>query len=210
VAASYAALGDVVIAEPGAMIGFAGPRVIQQTINQELPQGFQTAEFVLEHGMIDMIVPRQEMRATVGRLLDMLLVPVRTESLVVDEGGNDGDEGGDGERDGNHDGGIVDDSAADAAEETRPGQEGGPGLEPAGERRDTASDNGDGPAAGSTPEDGSDDAVTQPVAAGGDGDRPGEPDTAGDEAPGDAPAHRRGDAGDPAVERRAPSPPSGD
>ncbi len=81
VAASYASLGDVIIAEPRAQIGFAGPRVIQQTINQDLPEGFQTAEFVLEHGMIDMIVPRSEMRDTVGRVLDMLLVPQRTIEL---------------------------------------------------------------------------------------------------------------------------------
>jgi acetyl-CoA carboxylase carboxyl transferase subunit beta len=85
VAASYAALGDVIIAEPQAMVGFAGPRVIQQTINQELPEGFQTAEFVIEHGMIDMIVPRLEMRETVGRLLDMLLVPVREVAATPEE-----------------------------------------------------------------------------------------------------------------------------
>jgi acetyl-CoA carboxylase carboxyl transferase subunit beta len=77
VAASYAALGDIVIAEPGAMIGFAGPRVIQQTINQELPPGFQRADFVLEHGMIDMIVSRREMRERVGKLIDLVLEPRR-------------------------------------------------------------------------------------------------------------------------------------
>jgi acetyl-CoA carboxylase carboxyl transferase subunit beta len=84
VAASYAALGDVIISEPKAMIGFAGPRVIQQTINQELPEGFQTAEFVLKHGMIDKIVPRLEMRETVGCLLDMLLVKVREEEPLAE------------------------------------------------------------------------------------------------------------------------------
>jgi acetyl-CoA carboxylase carboxyl transferase subunit beta len=78
VAASYAALGDVIIAEPGAMIGFAGPRVIEQTINQALPKGFQRADFVLEHGMIDMIVPRGEMRERVGKLIDLLVEPRRT------------------------------------------------------------------------------------------------------------------------------------
>ncbi len=78
VAASFAALGDIIIAEPGAMIGFAGPRVIQQTINQELPPGFQRAEFVLDHGMIDMIVPRREMRDRVGYLIDLLVEPQRT------------------------------------------------------------------------------------------------------------------------------------
>jgi acetyl-CoA carboxylase carboxyl transferase subunit beta len=77
VAASYAALGDIVIAEPGAMIGFAGPRVIQQTINQELPPGFQRADFVLEHGMIDMIVPRREMKDRVARLIDFVVAPRR-------------------------------------------------------------------------------------------------------------------------------------
>jgi len=77
VAASFAALGDIIIAEPGSMIGFAGPRVIQQTINQELPPGFQRAEFVLDHGMIDLIVSRREMRGTVGELLDLLMEPRR-------------------------------------------------------------------------------------------------------------------------------------
>ncbi len=69
--ASFAMLGDIHIAEPGALIGFAGQRVIKQTIGQDLPEGFQTAEFLLEHGFIDIIVPRQEMRATLGRLLNM-------------------------------------------------------------------------------------------------------------------------------------------
>ncbi|MAE70784.1 MAG: acetyl-CoA carboxylase carboxyl transferase subunit beta [Gemmatimonadetes bacterium] len=69
VMASYASLGDVIISEPGALLGFAGPRVIRDTIKQELPEGFQSSEFFLEHGMIDMIVPRTEMRTTVGRLL---------------------------------------------------------------------------------------------------------------------------------------------
>jgi acetyl-CoA carboxylase carboxyl transferase subunit beta len=69
VTASYATVADVVIAEPGALIGFAGPRVIEQITRQKLPDGFQTAEFLLEHGMIDMIVPRPELRATVATLL---------------------------------------------------------------------------------------------------------------------------------------------
>ncbi len=73
VAASFAFLGDVNIAEPGALIGFAGARVIETTIRQKLPEGFQRAEFLLEHGMIDMIVPRHEMRATIARSLDHLL-----------------------------------------------------------------------------------------------------------------------------------------
>jgi len=70
VTASFAMLGDIIIAEPKSLIGFAGPRVIEQTIKQQLPQGFQRAEFLLEHGMIDMIVPRREMRVTVGKILD--------------------------------------------------------------------------------------------------------------------------------------------
>ena len=69
VAASVAMLGDIIIAEPNALIGFAGPRVIKQTIGQNLPYGFQRSEFLLEHGMVDMVVPRHEMAATLGRLL---------------------------------------------------------------------------------------------------------------------------------------------
>lgn len=72
VAASFAFLGDIIIAEPKALVGFAGPRVIQQTIGQELPKGFQRAEFLLEHGMIDRIVTRLEMREHLGMLLRML------------------------------------------------------------------------------------------------------------------------------------------
>ena len=69
VTASFAMLGDVIIAEPGALIGFAGPRVIEQTIGQELPDGFQRSEFLLEHGMVDLIVSRPELKTTVSRLL---------------------------------------------------------------------------------------------------------------------------------------------
>jgi len=69
VSASFAMLGDAIIAEPGAVIGFAGPRVIKQTIGQDLPEGFQTAEFLLEHGIVDMVIPRHELKPTVGRLL---------------------------------------------------------------------------------------------------------------------------------------------
>ena len=72
VTASYAMLGDVQIAEPGAVIGFAGARVIEQTVRQRLPEGFQRAEFLREHGMVDMVVPRTEMRETLGRLCRML------------------------------------------------------------------------------------------------------------------------------------------
>ncbi|MEX2155789.1 MAG: acetyl-CoA carboxylase, carboxyltransferase subunit beta [Gemmatimonadales bacterium] len=69
VSASYAMQGDMILAEPGAVIGFAGPRVIKQTIGQDLPAGFQTAEFLLEHGMIDAVVPRSELRDTTAQLL---------------------------------------------------------------------------------------------------------------------------------------------
>jgi acetyl-CoA carboxylase carboxyl transferase subunit beta len=72
VTASYAMLGDVHIAEPGALIGFAGPRVIEQTIREKLPEGFQRAEFLKDHGMVDMVVHRREMKATVARLCRLL------------------------------------------------------------------------------------------------------------------------------------------
>ena len=69
VSASYAMQGDVILAEPGAVVGFAGPRVIKQTIGQDLPEGFQTSEFLLEHGMVDAVVPRSELRGTTAQLL---------------------------------------------------------------------------------------------------------------------------------------------
>ena len=72
VSASFAFLGDVIIAEPGAIIGFAGPRVIKQTIGADLPQGFQTAEFLLEHGLIDMVVERKNLKKTIADLMRYL------------------------------------------------------------------------------------------------------------------------------------------
>ena len=72
VTASYAMLGDVQLAEPGALIGFAGQRVIEQTIREKLPDGFQRAEYLLEHGMVDMVVPRQELKATLASLISYL------------------------------------------------------------------------------------------------------------------------------------------
>lgn len=69
VSASFAMLGDAILAEPGAVIGFAGPRVIKQTLGQDLPEGFQTAEFLLDHGMVDDVVPRKELKRVVGQLL---------------------------------------------------------------------------------------------------------------------------------------------
>jgi acetyl-CoA carboxylase carboxyl transferase subunit beta len=72
VLASFASLGDVLIAEPGALIGFTGPRVIEQTIRQKLPEGFQTSEFLLHHGLIDMIVHRKKLKETLFLLLEYL------------------------------------------------------------------------------------------------------------------------------------------
>jgi acetyl-CoA carboxylase carboxyl transferase subunit beta len=85
VSASFAMLGDVHLAEPDALIGFAGPRVIQDTIRQELPQGFQRAEYLLEHGMVDAVVHRHELRETLVRLVSLLMDPVTAEgrSLAV-------------------------------------------------------------------------------------------------------------------------------
>ena len=73
VTASYAMLGDVHLAEPGALIGFAGPRVIEQTIREKLPEGFQRSEYLYEHGMVDMVIHRHEIRATVSRLAHIFL-----------------------------------------------------------------------------------------------------------------------------------------
>ena len=69
VTASFASLGDIILAEPNALIGFAGPRVIEQTINQKLPEGFQRSEFLLEHGFIDKIVERKDMKSTIAKLI---------------------------------------------------------------------------------------------------------------------------------------------
>ena len=69
VTASFASLGDITLAEPGALIGFAGPRVIAQTIGQTLPEGFQRSEYLMEHGFIDQIIPRSQLRATIARLI---------------------------------------------------------------------------------------------------------------------------------------------
>jgi len=80
VTASYAMLGDIQISEPGALIGFAGPRVIENTIRESLPEGFQRAEYLLEHGMLDMVVPRVELRDTLIRVIDLL-----TDRSVVPE-----------------------------------------------------------------------------------------------------------------------------
>ncbi|OSQ41759.1 acetyl-CoA carboxylase, carboxyltransferase subunit beta [Thalassospira sp. MCCC 1A01428] len=82
VSASFAMLGDIQIAEPGAQIGFAGRRVIENTIREKLPDNFQTAEYLLEHGMVDMVTPRSELNATFGRLIDMIRRPKPGASVV--------------------------------------------------------------------------------------------------------------------------------
>lgn len=87
VTASFAMLGDIQIAEPGAMIGFAGQRVIEQTVRENLPEGFQRAEYLLEHGMIDMVTPRAELKQTLSRVFELLCNP-------MPDGNRDG--GGDG------------------------------------------------------------------------------------------------------------------
>jgi acetyl-CoA carboxylase carboxyl transferase subunit beta len=76
VTASFAMLGDIQIAEPGAMIGFAGARVIEQTVREKLPEGFQRAEYLLEHGILDLVVKRSDMRATLARVIGLLRVPL--------------------------------------------------------------------------------------------------------------------------------------
>jgi acetyl-CoA carboxylase carboxyl transferase subunit beta len=75
VTASFAMLGDLNIAEPAALIGFAGPRVIEQTIRQKLPEGFQTAEFLLDHGFLDAVVPRKDLKRYISQALDFFQNP---------------------------------------------------------------------------------------------------------------------------------------
>ncbi|MDX2234706.1 MAG: acetyl-CoA carboxylase carboxyltransferase subunit beta [Hyphomonadaceae bacterium] len=85
VTASYAMLGDVHIAEPGAMIAFSGPRVIEQTIRQKLPDGFQRAEYLLEKGMVDMVVPRGQMRETIGAMLSIMMAKRAEQAAAGDD-----------------------------------------------------------------------------------------------------------------------------
>jgi acetyl-CoA carboxylase carboxyl transferase subunit beta len=95
VSASFAMLGDIAIAEPGAVIGFAGARVIESTIREKLPEGFQKAEYLLEHGMVDMVVPRRDLRTTMIRVLsllrnrapagDLVALPIDTPDVVAQE-----------------------------------------------------------------------------------------------------------------------------
>ena len=82
VSASFAMLGDIAISEPGAVIGFAGARVIEETIREKLPPGFQRAEYLLEHGMVDMVVPRAELRATLIRLIALIRHPAPSAEIV--------------------------------------------------------------------------------------------------------------------------------
>jgi acetyl-CoA carboxylase carboxyl transferase subunit beta len=88
VTASYAMLGDIHIAEPGALIGFAGPRVIEQTIREKLPEGFQRAEYLEQHGMVDMVVHRHQLRGTLSNLCRLLtkapgMTPALQETLPI-------------------------------------------------------------------------------------------------------------------------------
>jgi acetyl-CoA carboxylase carboxyl transferase subunit beta len=83
VSASFAMVGDITLAEPGAIIGFAGARVIEETIHEKLPEGFQRAEYLLEHGMIDQVVPRAELRATLGRIIALLRDPHPSAETVM-------------------------------------------------------------------------------------------------------------------------------
>ena len=112
VSASFAMLGDITLAEPGSTIGFAGARVIEETIREKLPEGFQRAEYLLEHGMVDMVVPRRELRDTIVRVIALLrdptppaeVVPLPTRDQSGDRdatgGGRDGEpDAGDGETD---------------------------------------------------------------------------------------------------------------
>jgi acetyl-CoA carboxylase carboxyl transferase subunit beta len=80
VSASFAMLGDITLAEPGAVVGFAGARVIEETIHEKLPDGFQRAEYLLDHGMVDLVVPRAELRDTLGRILRLLRDPNQSEA----------------------------------------------------------------------------------------------------------------------------------
>ena len=76
VTASFAMLGDITLAEPGSLVSFAGPRVIEETIREKLPEGFQRAEYLLDHGMVDMDVPRHALKQTLGRVISLLTQPL--------------------------------------------------------------------------------------------------------------------------------------
>ncbi|MBV8337491.1 MAG: acetyl-CoA carboxylase carboxyltransferase subunit beta [Alphaproteobacteria bacterium] len=80
VSASFAMLGDITLAEPGAVVGFAGARVIEETIHEKLPDGFQRAEYLVDHGMVDLVVPRAELRDTLGRIVGLLRDPAQSQA----------------------------------------------------------------------------------------------------------------------------------
>jgi acetyl-CoA carboxylase carboxyl transferase subunit beta len=82
VSASFAMLGDVALAEPGAVIGFAGARVIEETIREKLPPGFQRAEYLRDHGMVDMVVPRHKLRESIARILGLLMSPAPVAEIL--------------------------------------------------------------------------------------------------------------------------------
>jgi acetyl-CoA carboxylase carboxyl transferase subunit beta len=94
VSASFSMLGDIAIAETGAVIGFAGARVIQQTIRESLPEGFQTAEYLYDHGIVDIVVRRHELKATLARILGLLVVPLRAPDEALPRRGDGGAERG--------------------------------------------------------------------------------------------------------------------
>ena len=95
VSASFAMLGDIQIAEPGAIIGFAGQRVIEETIRESLPDGFQRAEYLQEHGMVDLVVPRPKLAETIGKLLSMLMPKEGSKPKDGPKGGPEGGSKGD-------------------------------------------------------------------------------------------------------------------
>ena len=89
VSASFAMLGDIALAEPGTIVGFAGARVIEETIREKLPEGFQRAEYLLDHGMIDMVVPRHDLAVTLGRIIDLVRCKERAADGVSQNQGGD-------------------------------------------------------------------------------------------------------------------------
>ena len=98
VSASFAMVGDVHISEPGATIGFAGRRVIEETVRETLPEDFQTAEYLLEHGMVDMVVERKDLNSEIGKLLDLLMA--KTKPYTPNGGKNNKGKNGNGKKNG--------------------------------------------------------------------------------------------------------------
>jgi acetyl-CoA carboxylase carboxyl transferase subunit beta len=88
VSASFAMLGDITVAEPGAVIGFAGARVIEETIREKLPEGFQKAEYLLEHGMLDQVVARKDLKDTLARVLRLLMSPTAESAAALPASGS--------------------------------------------------------------------------------------------------------------------------